>query len=163
MPSSALKNIVSNGTATLTLTVQLTADGVFTIIATVTNSAATDFFFFNDTATTEIYTLSLHDALPILTGPMTGLAGSNVTYTLQVTNNGPSAAASTAVTDPLPAGASFVSATPPGTFSQANGVVTWTLGNIVSNGTATLTLTVQPTPDGVLTNVPTLTKSSRTD
>src|SRR6266511_2162786 len=26
-------------------------------------------FFFNDTATTEIYTLSLHDALPILTRP----------------------------------------------------------------------------------------------
>src|SRR2546422_5111134 len=26
------------------------------------------FFFFNDTATTEIYTLSLHDALPIWTG-----------------------------------------------------------------------------------------------
>src|SRR2546422_10805571 len=27
------------------------------------------FFFFNDTATTEIYTLSLHDALPILLSP----------------------------------------------------------------------------------------------
>src|SRR2546429_6502709 len=27
------------------------------------------FFFFNDTATTEIYTLSLHDALPISWGP----------------------------------------------------------------------------------------------
>src|SRR5258705_8989694 len=27
------------------------------------------FFFFNDTATTEIYTLSLHDALPIWCGP----------------------------------------------------------------------------------------------
>src|SRR5690242_21689413 len=27
------------------------------------------FFFFNDTATTEIYTLSLHDALPIFTQP----------------------------------------------------------------------------------------------
>ena len=26
------------------------------------------FFFFNDTATTEIYTLSLHDALPICSG-----------------------------------------------------------------------------------------------
>src|SRR2546422_7160729 len=26
------------------------------------------FFFFNDTATTEIYTLSLHDALPIFRG-----------------------------------------------------------------------------------------------
>src|SRR3712207_8745405 len=28
------------------------------------------FFFFNDTATTEIYTLSLHDALPIWPGPL---------------------------------------------------------------------------------------------
>src|SRR3712207_2199954 len=33
-----------------------------------------DCFFFNDTATTEIYTLSLHDALPILLG--TGFEGS---------------------------------------------------------------------------------------
>src|SRR5256885_17049795 len=30
------------------------------------------FFFFNDTATTEIYTLSLHDALPILAGHQVG-------------------------------------------------------------------------------------------
>src|SRR5258705_5961555 len=29
------------------------------------------FFFFNDTATTEIYTLSLHDALPISERPQT--------------------------------------------------------------------------------------------
>ena len=29
-------------------------------------------FFFNDTATTEIYTLSLHDALPILLGYLSG-------------------------------------------------------------------------------------------
>src|SRR5574344_1035571 len=29
------------------------------------------FFFFNDTATTEIYTLSLHDALPIAAGRKT--------------------------------------------------------------------------------------------
>src|SRR2546430_17373241 len=30
-------------------------------------------FFFNDTATTEIYTLSLHDALPISSSSRTGL------------------------------------------------------------------------------------------
>src|SRR5258708_25790039 len=35
------------------------------------------FFFFNDTATTEIYTLSLHDALPIL--PDTGALFASVT------------------------------------------------------------------------------------
>src|SRR3712207_8257282 len=32
------------------------------------------FFFFNDTATTEIYTLSLHDALPIWRPPPGALA-----------------------------------------------------------------------------------------
>ena len=36
------------------------------------------FFFFNDTATTEIYTLSLHDALPILQSAMTGNYGLKV-------------------------------------------------------------------------------------
>src|SRR2546422_10506386 len=33
------------------------------------------FFFFNDTATTEIYTLSLHDALPISRTALVGLVG----------------------------------------------------------------------------------------
>src|SRR3712207_9254832 len=33
------------------------------------------FFFFNDTATTEIYTLSLHDALPISPFEASALAG----------------------------------------------------------------------------------------
>src|SRR3712207_8253549 len=38
------------------------------------------FFFFNDTATTEIYTLSLHDALPIYdttTGALLGFSGTD--------------------------------------------------------------------------------------
>src|SRR2546430_14389923 len=35
------------------------------------------FFFFNDTATTEIYTLSLHDALPIAQGPPAPHPGSH--------------------------------------------------------------------------------------
>src|SRR5438477_8132992 len=33
-------------------------------------SQFSSFFFFNDTATTEIYTLSLHDALPIFSLPV---------------------------------------------------------------------------------------------
>src|SRR6476620_10801327 len=37
------------------------------------------FFFFNDTATTEIYTLSLHDALPILP-PRRASSRVNVAY-----------------------------------------------------------------------------------
>src|SRR2546425_9670703 len=42
------------------------------------------FFFFNDTATTEIYTLSLHDALPILAASLrfAGPTGSNQVVTV---------------------------------------------------------------------------------
>src|SRR5688572_32882763 len=36
------------------------------------------FFFFNDTATTEIYTLSLHDALPILSVILLGVLNSKI-------------------------------------------------------------------------------------
>src|SRR2546430_2973628 len=36
------------------------------------------FFFFNDTATTEIYTLSLHDALPISFGELCERHGTKV-------------------------------------------------------------------------------------
>src|ERR1044072_6833488 len=35
------------------------------MVTVVCSPERTSFFFFNDTATTEIYTLSLHDALPI--------------------------------------------------------------------------------------------------
>src|SRR2546425_7269658 len=38
-------------------------------------SLITYFFFFNDTATTEIYTLSLHDALPIFCHARPGRGG----------------------------------------------------------------------------------------
>src|SRR6266508_6883828 len=41
------------------------------------------FFFFNDTATTEIYTLSLHDALPICEGTSDSVGGAcTSTWTL---------------------------------------------------------------------------------
>src|SRR5256885_12369086 len=35
------------------------------VVVTLSSACVFLFFFFNDTATTEIYTLSLHDALPI--------------------------------------------------------------------------------------------------
>src|SRR2546430_7073835 len=38
-------------------------------------ASVSSFFFFNDTATTEIYTLSLHDALPISRGGLDALLG----------------------------------------------------------------------------------------
>src|SRR5256885_12406398 len=58
---------------------------LFSLSTTIRYTTLFFFFFFNDTATTEIYTLSLHDALPILLaqrtsvnsnqGPRTGWSG----------------------------------------------------------------------------------------
>src|SRR5258708_37571834 len=45
-------------------------------LSTVRFSRLSSFFFFNDTATTEIYTLSLHDALPISTATAISAPGS---------------------------------------------------------------------------------------
>src|SRR2546422_10260189 len=54
------------------------------------------FFFFNDTATTEIYTLSLHDALPIsaptATAPTRGLSS------IRTSTSSPSSGASVRTT-----------------------------------------------------------------
>src|SRR5438477_4255090 len=49
------------------------------------------FFFFNDTATTEIYTLSLHDALPIyleFTERVSAITGPDGEYTLEYLTKG---------------------------------------------------------------------------
>src|SRR5690242_21673633 len=43
-------------------------------VATFLTRSFLSFFFFNDTATTEIYTLSLHDALPIYSRSRSGCA-----------------------------------------------------------------------------------------
>src|SRR5690348_17756343 len=44
------------------------------------------FFFFNDTATTEIYTLSLHDALPISMRVQAGVVGNIDSNRTQMSN-----------------------------------------------------------------------------
>src|SRR5438309_6905976 len=51
-------------------------------------------FFFNDTATTEIYTLSLHDALPISTAEPPGASWSRGRPPAPVTTTPPSRAIS---------------------------------------------------------------------
>src|SRR2546428_741287 len=74
---------------------QFCVAGVETVTAVLTSGQALSvtFFFFNDTATTEIYTLSLHDALPIFAGSL-----SPCSATVSLTATGSAVAGSTVVT-----------------------------------------------------------------
>ena len=81
-----------------------------------------------------------------------------LTYTIEVTNNGAGTATGVTLTDALPAGATFGSAiATQGTCTQAGGTVTCTLGQMASEATATVTIVVVPTAPGPLTNTATVT------
>jgi uncharacterized repeat protein (TIGR01451 family) len=67
-------------------------------------------------------------------------AGTSVTYTIVVANAGPNPAAAVRVTDPLPAGMSFVSAS--SECSHASGTVTCDLGSLRSRESRQVTVTV---------------------
>ena len=90
------------------------------------------------------------DVSVLKTGPGYVFAGSNLTYTITVSNAGPAAATSTVVTDSLPVGVTFVSAT--GGGANNSGVVTWSVGTLASGATASVTVTVTAPTSGSVTN-----------
>jgi uncharacterized repeat protein (TIGR01451 family) len=88
--------------------------------------------------------------------------GANVTFTIEVTNRGPDNATGVRVSERLPAGLGFISATPSqGTYDAANGE--WVVGNIAVNGQATLTLVAQVLGNGPFTNSAQVSSSDQYD
>jgi uncharacterized repeat protein (TIGR01451 family) len=77
------------------------------------------------------------------TGPLTGSAGSTLTYSLAYTNLGPAAASGPTLSDVLPAGVSFVSASSGGTYHAATRTVTWSLGTLANGASGTRNLVVR--------------------
>jgi LPXTG-site transpeptidase (sortase) family protein len=94
--------------------------------------------------------------------PTTTSVGSNVTFTLTVTNIGPDAASGVTVTDQLPAGFTYVSSSPSkGTYD--NNTHVWTIGDMAVNETATLTMIVTVNASGPYTNLAEISASSLID
>ncbi len=79
-------------------------------------------------------------------------ASRNITYAIGVTNNGPASATSVTVTDAVPPGTTFVSATPSQGSCAGTSTVTCNLGTIASSASASVSLTVTPHVAGPLSN-----------
>ena len=93
--------------------------------------------------------------------PSTALAGSPVTYTITVTNNGPGSAANVAVTDGFPPGGiTVVSATTSLGSCSGTQAVTCVLGAMASGQSATITIVVTPSQAGTLANTVNVTSTT---
>ena len=78
--------------------------------------------------------------------------GQNLTYTITVSNTGPSNAPNVTMNEGVPAGVNFVSVTPSQGSCSGTSSITCNLGTINAQGSATVTLVVTPTVAGPLDN-----------
>ena len=88
--------------------------------------------------------------------------GTNLSYTLTVSNLGPNAAQNVVVTDTLPAGTTYVSGFSPGwTITQSGGIVTATTASLPAGLTQTIIVTITAPPvAGNITNVATVSSDT---
>lgn len=76
--------------------------------------------------------------------------GTNIIFTIEITNNGPDEATNVEVTDLLPSGYSFVAATPSGQYNPNSGL--WTAGNLGVGASLILQIEVTVNPEGTYMN-----------
>lgn len=150
-PNWTIGNLASGSTTTMTVTATVNAAGPYANTAII-SAAQTDNISGNNSSTStptpspradlSIFK-SVNNASPTI--------GNDVTFTLFANNNGPSAATGISVTDILPSGYTFVSATQTaGTYNPITGI--WLVGNLANNSNASLNIIATVNGTGNYTN-----------
>jgi uncharacterized repeat protein (TIGR01451 family) len=155
-PSANCSTLPSGGTGTVGCNIPTLANGQsaqFTLVVTagdttsITNTAtvSTDSFDSNsandsDSATTIVTPVS--DLAIVKNGPVSVVAGTDLTYTINVSNNGPSTASNVTVTDTVPPNTTYVNATASQGSCSGTTTVTCNLGTLAASASATVTLVV---------------------
>jgi uncharacterized repeat protein (TIGR01451 family) len=149
----ALGTIADAGSAGVEIKVTPQGAGDITNQATVTSELADRDS--EDTSASAVTTVRAAADLS-LTGsdsPDPVLAGEQLTYTLTAQNAGPQEATGVTLTDTLPAGVTFESATPTqGTCSETSGTVTCSLGALADEATTGVEIKVRRATPGTITN-----------
>jgi uncharacterized repeat protein (TIGR01451 family) len=169
--SNPLLTATASATFTLIVKVSSSTPGGTTIMNTATAaSTTTDPVGSNNASTTSTSITNSADLTIVKTGPTVAGPGLNVTYTIVLTNNGPSDAQAVSVTDAIPANTTFVSFAAPGGWTTstpvvgATGTVTTTNALLVAGSSATFTLVVNVNSSAsvgtIITNTATATSAT---
>ena len=151
----SIASLPVNSSANLTLTVQPGQLGNLVNRAVVT-SGSIDLNPDDDAAfaTNEVVTPTADLSMSMVVQPNQLNFGANVTYTMTVTNLGPAIATAVSMSDDLPAGLQFVSASPG--YSLAGRTVTFAdLGALGIGGHAVASIVAKPIVSGDITNTAT--------
>ncbi len=171
----------SGGTVTETATASIAAGNsdTFTLVVSAPGSLSNGAAF-NDTASvsannpdpntannsatvtgTVVNTSPNADLAVAISGPATAAEGGSGTYTITVSNAGPSSATGVTLTDTLGSLLKYQSATTTaGTFTVSGNTVTFLLGTIAAGGKVTATVTAQATEDGSTSDSASVSSSS---
>lgn len=143
--------LANSANATLSIVATVTSTNAVTNIASKTAEVQTDPVSANDLAMATVTGQAADIAITKVVDNATPKLGSNVTFTVTATNNGPSSATGVVVTDLLPAGLTFVSDVPSvGTYNSTTGV--WNIGGLANGVNATLTIVATATTTSTATN-----------
>ena len=148
----ALGSMSNGAQATISISVTPTAAGTITNSAVVQGNEPDSNGANNTASETTTVTLSADVAITKTDDPDPVLVGQTLTYTLTATNNGPAAASNVVVTDNMPGGVSFVSATATQGTCSGTTTVTCSVGSLGSGSSATITIRVTPLNGGTLSN-----------
>ena len=161
----SLGTIAAGGTASVTIVAAGPSEGTFVNSASVT-AAETDQDPSNNAAsvTTVVsaQTLNVDISVSKSGNPATvalGTIGVDVTYTLTVTNSGPQSASGVNLADALPAGMTYISATPSQGSCTGTSIVDCALGVIANGGSATVTIVAMNTSAGTKANFATVSNT----
>src|SRR5918999_1063264 len=136
----------------------ISADGLVTLMAT----QADNLFAGDDNLANDVYVSDRRPAADLslakADAPDPVAPRATLTYTLIAVNNGPNPAPDAHLLDTLPAGVTFVSASTGCTHSA--GRVDCALGTLAPGTSATITITVTPKAQGVITNTATVGSSA---
>jgi uncharacterized repeat protein (TIGR01451 family) len=154
--------LANGGLATLVFQARVVSSSAQTNTATITSSDQFDPNPGNNTASATETPQQADLQLTKTVSNATPVVGNTVTFTITLTNDGPSTATAVQVRDLLPPGLTFVSAVPSqGTYNPATGV--WTVGDVPAGTPLTLLLTATVSSLAVQTNTATITNSDQFD